>query len=104
MKPDVEEAIRRLTKAKPNVITRDQFGNDVSHLTVVERDDLRTLLDAYASREAEVKEAVRLMKPFAVPTLLSFVKDHEEVSRWPRAGDLRALSTYVTNHEASDGK
>jgi len=51
MKPDVEEAIGRLTAARtvPN-----------GKIVLVKPDDLRTLLDAYASREAEVMEAGRM--------------------------------------------
>ncbi len=55
----VREARKRLEAVRPNVITRDQFGNDVSHLTVVERDDLALVL-------AFLDEGREASAPFAV--------------------------------------
>lgn len=63
MKPDVEEAIRLLTNIRWKSIDKDNMEFE-ARASCYQVDAIRTLLDAYASREAEVKEAVRLMKPF----------------------------------------
>lgn len=121
MKPDVEEAIRLLSKA-PRYFEEVADGV-VAKFAGVPDAALRTLLDAYASREAEAGRLERLLAyrdKMAVTHAKFLMRDIEEAL----AGDTRALrtrlglmqagpveivasdalATYVTNHEASDGK
>lgn len=125
MKPDVEEAIRLLTNIRWKSIDKDNMEFE-ARASCYQVDAIRTLLDAYASREVEVKEAVRAFTPLVgylhigdprydegtVP--VTGAEFRRAVAAWaalggnPNAVDgdqrARALSTYVTNHEASDGK
>lgn len=101
-KTDVEEAIGRLNAA---LEARDVIDASVPDTWKVDDEEgaphimvplaeFRTLLEAYAKRDAEVKEAVKLMKPFA--------RDGHAMRSVPSPAEERALSTYVTKHEAED--
>ena len=112
-KTDVEEAIGRLRKFL-SWMTHEQFEWALSAAEKERREDVRTILEAYAKRDAEVMEAVRLMKPFVrygfneadgwgdYDALHLFADEPlVEIDRFT-VKQFRALSTYVTKHEAED--
>lgn len=101
----IDEAIHRLSNVKPNVITRDQFGNSVEHLCVVERDDIRTLLSSYDEMKGRIEEAERLMEPFAAKGRAihpSWSDEYLCEDSLP-AGTFRAAASFVSREKVDGG-